>query len=124
MLTILMLFCLFVLCLQSDEEMKLLFGFLDRDGSNLINLEEFQDFGTVLLLEFTKTSDYATLVETRFPKLFQSSSYQRICNTVRSIAFEIVVDVALVLNAVVIGIQTYPELAGMPVEVDPHYADG
>ena len=38
--------------------------------------------------------------------------------------FEIVVDVALVLNAVVIGIQTYPELAGMPVEVDPHYADG
>ena len=108
----------------SEEETKLLFGFLDRDGSSLINLEEFQDFGTVLLLEFTKASDYATFVETRFPKLFQSPGYQRICNAVRSTTFELVVDTALVLNAVVISIQTYPELAGKDVEVDPHYADG
>lgn len=50
----------------SEEETKLLFGFLDRDGSSLITLEEFQDFGSVLLLEFTKESgtDIQVLVVT------------------------------------------------------------
>ena len=40
----------------SDDETKLVFGFLDKDGSSTITLEEFQDFGSVLLLEFTKES--------------------------------------------------------------------
>lgn len=40
----------------SHDETKLLFGFLDKDGSSTITLEEFQDFGSVLLLEFTKES--------------------------------------------------------------------
>jgi two pore calcium channel protein, plant len=109
---------------MSEEETKLLFGFLDRDGSSLISLEEFQDFGEILLLEFTKASDYATLVETRFPKLFQWPVYQKVCDTVRSPTFEFVVDGALILNAVVIAIQTYPQLAGRSVEVDPHVEDG
>lgn len=40
----------------SNDETKLLFGFLDKDGSSTITLDEFQDFGRILLLEFTKES--------------------------------------------------------------------
>lgn len=40
----------------SQDETNILFGFLDRDGSSMISMEEFQDFGSILLLEFTKQS--------------------------------------------------------------------
>lgn len=40
----------------SDDETKLLFAFLDKSGTSDISLEEFQDFGSVMLLEFTKES--------------------------------------------------------------------
>jgi two pore calcium channel protein len=75
-------------------------------------------------MEFTKQSDYATFVQVRIPKLFQSSGYQTLCKGVRSTAFEYVVDIVLLLNAVVIGIQSYPELSGQNVELDPHYSNG
>ena len=106
------------------DEAKILFGFLDKDGSSAINLEEFQDFGAVFLLEFTKQSDYETFVEIRFPKLFASHWYQSFCTFVRSAGFEYGVDIILLLNAVVIFLQSYPELAGQDVELDPHYSDG
>jgi hypothetical protein len=108
----------------SDEETKLLFGFLDKDGSSTITLDEFQEFGSLLLLEFTKESDYATFVEVHFPKLYQSSGYRRLRHAVLSPAFEYIVDVVLLLNAVVVGVQSYPELMGENVELDPHYSDG
>jgi len=47
----------------SEDETKLLFGFLDKDGSSRITLEEFQDFGNVLLLEFTSEAAYETMVQ-------------------------------------------------------------
>ena len=40
----------------TDEEKKLLFAVLDRDGSSRISKEEFMDFGSVLMLEFVKVS--------------------------------------------------------------------
>jgi two pore calcium channel protein len=108
----------------SGEETKLLFGFLDRDGTSTITLDEFQDFGSVLLLDFAKASEYATFVETHFPQLYKSPGYQMFCDGVRSKYFEYAVDIILVLNAVVIGIQSYPELSGQPIEMDPHFSDG
>jgi two pore calcium channel protein, plant len=82
------------------------------------------DFGNVLLLEFTKASDYATFVETRFPKLFASRSYQRFCSIVQSAWFESSIDFILLLNAIVIGIQSYPELSGAQVIINESYWDG
>jgi two pore calcium channel protein len=106
------------------DEAKLLFGFLDKDGSAAISLEEFQDFGKVFLLEFTLESDYVTYVQRHHPKMYASSAYQRLCAMVRSTEFEYVVDFILLLNAVVIGIQSYPELSGQSVEFNPHFSDG
>ena len=108
----------------SNEETMILFGFLDQDGSSTITLDEFLEFGNVLLLEFIKASDYTTYVEQNYPDLFKSRPYQAFSSIVRSEGFEYAIDVLLVLNAIVIGIQSYPELSGQPVALDSHYSDG
>jgi len=108
----------------SNEEAKLIFAILDRDGSSTITEDEFMDFGTVMLLEFMKSSDYATFVEIRLPRLYQSRLYQGFCRVVRSNYFEYAIDLILILNAVVIAIQSYPELSNQTVHIDPKYWDG
>lgn len=105
------------------DEAKLLFGFLDKDGNQSVTFEEFQEFGILLLVEFTKQSDYATFVEVNLPTVAQSSWYKSLCELVKSSTFEYVVDALLVANAVVIGIQSYPELAGNSVALNPQYVD-
>ena len=42
----------------------------------------------------------------------------------KSNQFEVAIDIILVLNAIVVGIQSYPELMGKSVKEDPHIADG
>lgn len=106
------------------DEANMLFGFLDKDGSSTITIDEFHDFGNVLLLEFTKESDYETIVERFFPKMYQSHWWQSVCTFVNSTTFEYGIDFILLLNAVIIAIQSYPELSGGDVTMDPHYNDG
>jgi two pore calcium channel protein len=106
------------------DEANLLFGFLDKDGTSTITMDEFLEFGNVLLLEFTKESDYATVVEIHFPKIYESAWYQTFSDFVRSTTFEYIIDFILILNAVVVAIQSYPELSGADVAMDPHYSDG
>lgn len=108
----------------SPDHTNLLFAILDRDGSSAITEEEFMDFGSVLLLDFVKASEYETFMETRFPRLFISDRYQAFCRVVQSSWFEYGVDAVLVLNAIVIGIQSYPELSGQEVDLDPKFWDG
>lgn len=108
----------------NEEEAKIIFGFLDKDGSSTITLEEFLGFGNVLLLEFTKQSAYVTMVEVLFPRFYNGRLWQIICTVVQSTAFEYCVDFLLILNAVIIGIQSYPELSGEDVSLDPHFSDG
>ena len=92
--------------------------FFFKDGTNTISEAEFLDFGSVILLEFTKSSDYTTFTEKYFPQIFASSRYQQFCEIVKSVYFENAIDMIVVLNAVVIGIQSYPELSGSDVNVD------
>ena len=60
----------------STRDAKLFFAVLDRDGSSLVSLNEFLDFGSILLLEFITASEFETLVQRRFPKLYHSARYQ------------------------------------------------
>lgn len=108
----------------SEDETKMIFGLLDKDGSSTINLGEFLHFGKLLLLDFTKKSDYDTFVERYLPKFAESEQYKVLCRAVKSTKFEAFVDFSLILNALVIGIQSYPLLAGHDVKLDPHYSDG
>ncbi len=108
----------------SKEERGIIFAFLDRDGSSTISRDEFLDFGKILLLRLTKQSDYATFVERNLPYVHQTIWYQSLCTLVKSDGFESFLDILLVLNAVIIGIQDYPLLVGKDVTQDPHFRDG
>mmetsp|Transcript_24684 Transcript_24684/g.52595 ORF Transcript_24684/g.52595 Transcript_24684/m.52595 type:complete len:439 (+) Transcript_24684:144-1460(+) len=108
----------------SKAERGIIFGFLDKDGSSTISLEEFLGFGNVLLLKLTRQSDYATFVERNFPGVFQTDWYQGLCRFVRSSEFEAFIEVILVINAVMIAIQDYPILAGQDVTSNPLANDG
>ena len=59
-----------------DDEAKLLFALLDKDGSNQISKDEFMNFGKVMLVEFEKSDAYTTSVEAYFPSLYSSRGYQ------------------------------------------------
>jgi len=50
---------------MSSDEKSIFFALLDKDGSHSISLEEFLDFGLVLLLNLQNESDYTTFVEKR-----------------------------------------------------------
>ncbi len=110
-------------CLSRDEKL-ILFAFLDKDGSGEICIEEFLDFGNVLLLKLAKTSDYATFVETYLPSIFHCGLYQKLCQVVDSKYFDNAIDFTLVLNAIIIAIQDYQLLAGEDYEMNAHYNDG
>lgn len=59
-----------------DDDAKLLFALLDKDGSNKISEDEFMNFGKVMLVEFDRADTYETFVEKHFPRLFNSARYQ------------------------------------------------
>ena len=108
----------------SDEETKLLFAILDKDGSSTISEEEFLEFGNVLLLEFVRTDLYDSFVKVHFPNIYATRWYQSIEKAVKSEEFELVIDFILVVNAIVIAIQTFPELSNAKVVLDSKYWDG
>ena len=108
----------------SDDDTKLLFAILDKDGSSTITEDEFMDFGNVLLLEFIRTDVYKTAVEIYFPKVYASRWYKRFEKSVKSDQFELLIDIILVVNAIVVGIQSYPELSSTRVHIDPQLYDG
>jgi Ca2+-binding EF-hand superfamily protein len=101
----------------SFDDTALLFAILDKDGSSEISKEEFMDISSVLFLEFVRQSDYESWVERTFPKFADSERYQSFCSAVKSEGFEKTIDLILILNAVVVAIQSYPELSGNTVEV-------
>lgn len=59
-----------------DDDAKLLFALLDKDGSNQISEDEFMNFGNVMLVEFDRADLYTTLVEKYLPSLYLSAGYQ------------------------------------------------
>lgn len=91
---------------------------------NKISSDEFLDFSTVLLVSLAKKTDYSTFVEANFPSLFASNAWQTVCKTVKSKQFEYTIEWLLVLNAVLIAAQDYPQLAGLDATTDPTYREG
>jgi len=108
----------------NDVSAGLLFAILDRDGTDQLSLEEFENFCEAMLLEFERIENYMSFFERWFPATYESPSFQRLCAIVKSDQFEKIIDVILVMNAIVVAIQSYPELMGYSVIKDPHIADG
>jgi len=101
----------------SYEETSLLFALLDKDGSSTISRTEFMRFGEVMMLDFYEARVYTSWVEVYFPEYFKSELHQWFCSLVRSDRFETAIDVILVLNALVVAVQTYPEISDSSVSI-------
>jgi len=110
--------------LMSQEDKDIVHAFLDRDGSESISLEEFLQLGNVLLLEFSKESEYTTFIKTRYPAFHASSFFKKLSETIQSAGFEWVIDTVLGINAIVILRQDHKILLGEDVSLDPHTNDG
>ncbi|KAL7534858.1 LOW QUALITY PROTEIN: hypothetical protein ACHAXR_006128 [Thalassiosira sp. AJA248-18] len=108
----------------SEDDKAIMFALLDKDGDREISRAEFAQFGSILLLNLTKLSEYATFVETNLPSIFRSNFYHQFSSIVKSKRFEYSIEVVLVLNAVIVAAQDYPILAGLDMSRDPHYRDG
>ena len=66
-----------------------------------------------------------TFVERQFPVFYNGKLWQDCCHIVKSPYFEYAVDLILLLNAIVVAIQTWPELASdQNVHIDEKYWDG
>jgi two pore calcium channel protein len=106
------------------DEATLLFAILDKDGKNSVSRSQFMEFGNVLLLEFEKVEKRQTFLEAHFPKLFESASFKVCCKFIDSNSFEACIDGILVLNAMVVLVQSFPMLMGETVNLDPKASDG
>jgi two pore calcium channel protein len=87
-------------------------------------MNEFLDFGNIMLLEFEKITVRKTVIERCCPRLYNTRGYKAFSSFIMSPKFEFTIDAILVLNAIVVFIQSYPMLVGMSVEVNPSIADG
>ena len=109
----------------SDNAIKvIMFAFLDKDGDNELNRDEFLEFDSILRLNLGKHSVDVTFVEANYPFFYKSQFYQKIVTHVKSERFDMCIEVMLILNAVLVFTQDYPILAGEDVSQDPHYQDG
>jgi two pore calcium channel protein len=108
----------------SQDDTHILFAILDRDGTSNISEQEFMNFGNVLMLELCKTSHYASSIEIYFPIIFHSHCWQHFRRCIMSPYFEYIIDFILILNAIVVGIQSWPLLSDEKVVLDSKLLDG
>ena len=106
------------------DQAELLFAVLDSGGEDRISEGEFMYFTKVMLLEFERASAYTTFLERHFPSFFHLETFQSFCEAIKSDSFERVVDAVVVLNAIVVAIQSYPQLVGEPSYEDENVKDG
>ena len=81
----------------------------------------FSHFHTkVMLLQFEHYSDYTPTLEYVFG-LEDDETYQRLRQFILSKAFENFIDIVIILNTVVVIVQSYPELTGQGVAQNPKF---
>ncbi len=101
-----------------------MFSILDKDGSETLELNEFIYFAQAMCLEFEEYVKYESFVEKKFPAILESPQYIAFKNLVVSKTFDHIIDGAVLLNAFVVLVQSYPMLAGKTVTEDPRLEDG
>ncbi|CAM9538707.1 unnamed protein product [Ectocarpus sp. 12 AP-2014] len=97
------------------DQRTLLVQLMDDDGDSGINKTEFHAVITLLQLRFEKISP-KTFVETWLPDLYNSSFWQRLCKIIKHPWFEYGVDAVLLLNALLLLVESAEALSGEDVE--------
>jgi len=107
----------------SDDATMQLFSTLDTDKSASIDEDEFQQFGKAFNA-FATEPDYTTLIQKRFPAIYEHHRFKQLEELVRSPKFERYIDLVLILNAAVVIIESWKELAGEYIANDTAGYDG
>lgn len=109
----------------TDEETEIFFLVLDKDSKNRnkMDRDEFLRVTEVMCLEFDKVESKKTFVEALCPGLYNSDTYKSFSNVISSNTFEAVIDGIVFLNAVLVFIQSYPQLSGQVLEIDEKFMD-
>jgi hypothetical protein len=96
----------------TDEISEILFAILDEDGGGTVDEEEFMKFCDLIQLDFQSEASYASYVQLSWPSLYHSESWMKLKAFVASRKADLAIDFFIVLNAIVLGIQSEHELAG------------
>eukprot|EP00903_Cladosiphon_okamuranus_P012927 g12070.t1 len=96
--------------LAADQK-DLLIQLMDNNQDNGINKNEFKAIITLLQLRFEKVSP-ETFVSKWFPDLFYSGFWQRLCEVIKHPWFEYGVDVVLIVNAILLLVESAEALSG------------
>jgi len=102
---------------------ELLFAILDKDGGGTIDKKEFQIFGQVMLLEFEDASP-ETFVQKVFPDTFNAPWFQTLRNGCLTEKFEHFIDYILIVNTLIVLVQTLPEIMGKVSQASASQNDG
>ncbi|GAQ77572.1 calcium channel-related [Klebsormidium nitens] len=94
-----------------EADIEHIFLALDDSGDNRITEEEFLDMCVAVRLRFVPL-DEPTLLEVFFPDVFTSARYDAFKDFVRSRAFQHIVHAVLVLQALVIMIESAADVTG------------
>jgi len=87
-------------------------------------LGEFMEFGYIMMFKFQSADIYITFMEQNFPGIYRTTWFQGLSNILESEKFEVGIEIILVLNAVVVGIQSYPELVGLDAKENYAISNG
>jgi Ca2+-binding EF-hand superfamily protein len=102
----------------SDPAIRnIMFAFLDRNGTNALNRDEFLEFDSILQLHLGRQSIYTTFVEVNFPSIYESHWYQTFVSVIKSNRFDNAVEAVLIMNLILVFAQDYPILAGKDVSL-------
>ena len=105
-----------------EEEAKVLFSILDKDGSEVLEMDEFIRFGQAMCLEFEEFRKYESCFSN--PAIIQSPHFIALQNLMTTGVFDKFIDAIVLLNAIIVLAQSYPMFAGKTVEEDPRAVDG
>lgn len=105
-----------------ENKAEILFALLDSDGTERLYKDEFMNFSTVMVLEFDEVKP--TWPERAFPEFVQSEKYQNFKDVILSNTFDYVIDIVVLINAIVVIAQSWPELTGQSARSNPKLQDG
>ena len=99
----------------------IMFVFLNKDGDNVLNPDEFLKFDLILQLNLGKHLVQAIFLKSTIHPSTNIIFSDTCVTYVKSARFHICIEVILILNAILVFIQVYPILVGEDVAQNPHY---
>ncbi|KAF0689988.1 Aste57867_18632 [Aphanomyces stellatus] len=100
------------------SKMRLLFDTLDTDGDQELHWHEFEHICDQLHLALAKKRVRSPEMKRFWPSMYASPSYQWLVATVLDKRFETAIDYVLIVNTIVVVVESFPVLNGRPLSLE------